>query len=63
MVTPFLKYPKLLSIFTAALQSEQSPSLRRELLRVLGIIGAVDPHEHAKRLLEVCVYGSICYCW
>ena len=42
----------MLAIFNKSLQSEQSPTLRRELLKVLGIIGAVDPHEYAKAMVD-----------
>eukprot|EP00742_Colponemidia_sp_Colp-10_P007030 GILJ01007544.1.p1 GENE.GILJ01007544.1~~GILJ01007544.1.p1 ORF type:complete len:2402 (-),score=355.14 GILJ01007544.1:281-6541(-) len=46
VIRPYLKYPNLLDIVFNALKGEQSWTLRREVIRVLGIIGALDPYRH-----------------
>jgi FKBP12-rapamycin complex-associated protein len=42
-IEPYLKYHDLLSILTDSLSSQSPWPVRREVLRVLGIIGALDP--------------------
>ena len=46
VIDPFIIYPHLLDILLNAIQTEQLPSIRREVLRVIGIIGAIDPYKH-----------------
>nr|ABB13529.1 target of rapamycin kinase [Chlamydomonas reinhardtii] len=42
---PYLEYPQLLSVLLRMLH-EGHPAQRREVIKVLGIIGALDPHTH-----------------
>ena len=42
---PYLEYPQLLGVLLRML-SEGTPVVRREVMKVLGIIGALDPHTH-----------------
>jgi serine/threonine-protein kinase mTOR len=46
VVTPFLRNPALLDIFLNLIKTERAPLIRREVVKVLGIIGAVDPYKH-----------------
>ena len=46
VVTPFLRNPALLDIFLHLIKTERAPLIRREVVKVLGIIGAVDPYKH-----------------
>ncbi|KAH3893902.1 hypothetical protein DPMN_018054 [Dreissena polymorpha] len=50
VVEPYKKYPKLLEVLLDFLKTEQSGGIRREVLRVLGILGALDPHRHKTNL-------------
>lgn len=50
VVNPYTKYPNLLGALVRILRTEQSPFVRRETMRVLGILGALDPYRH--KLLE-----------
>lgn len=43
VVEPYFKYSKLLPTILTALKGEQSWNVRREIHKVLGILGAVDP--------------------
>lgn len=45
-IDPYNKFPMLLEILTGFLKHEQSHSLRRETMRVLGLLGALDPYVH-----------------
>lgn len=45
VVTPYMEYPQLLGMLLHML-SEGSPLARMEVLKVLGIVGALDPHTH-----------------
>ena len=46
-MSPYLEYPQLLSVLLRMLnEGEGSPHVRREVLKVLGIVGALDPHTH-----------------
>ncbi len=44
VIQPLVEYPQLLQIFGRILKSEPNPSVRREVIKVLGIIGALDPY-------------------
>ncbi|MEW5308376.1 MAG: hypothetical protein WDW38_000344 [Sanguina aurantia] len=45
VMTPYLDFPQLLSILLRMLH-EGSPVQRKEVMKVLGIVGALDPHMH-----------------
>ncbi|XP_064459506.1 serine/threonine-protein kinase mTOR-like [Ornithodoros turicata] len=46
VVDPYHKYPALLDVLLNFLKVEQFPSIRREAIRVLGLLGALDPFKH-----------------
>lgn len=50
VTNPYLQYPSLLGALVRILKTEQAPPVRRETIRVLGILGALDPYRH--KLLE-----------
>lgn len=45
-VTPYYKYPFLIDILINFLKTEQQRAIRRETIRVLGLLGAMDPYKH-----------------
>lgn len=45
VMSPYLDFPQLLSLLLRLLHEGSAPG-RREVMRVLGIIGALDPHTH-----------------
>ena len=50
VVSPYIAYPSLLGALVKILRTEQAPPVRRETIRVLGVLGALDPYRH--KLLE-----------
>ncbi|CAH1240669.1 MTOR [Branchiostoma lanceolatum] len=46
VVEPYTKYPSLLEVLLNFLKTEQAPGIRREAVRVLGLLGALDPYIH-----------------
>ncbi|CAG8528851.1 8861_t:CDS:10, partial [Acaulospora morrowiae] len=46
VIEPYQKYPKLLTILINILKTEQSLSIRRETVKLVGILGALDPYRH-----------------
>ncbi len=44
VIEPYTRYPDLLGVLLKGLQAEQSLDIRTELLKVLGVLGAIDPH-------------------
>ncbi|CAO1620602.1 unnamed protein product [Sympodiomycopsis kandeliae] len=46
VIDPYLKYRNLLSTIVRILKTETSPAVRRETIRVMGILGALDPFRH-----------------
>lgn len=46
VIQPLLDYPQLLGMLVAILKLENSPHIRRETVRLLGILGALDPYKH-----------------
>ncbi|KAF1874686.1 hypothetical protein Lal_00007300 [Lupinus albus] len=48
VITPYNEYPQLLVLLLKLLNGELVWSTRREVLKVLGIMGALDPHMHKR---------------
>ncbi|KAJ3676103.1 hypothetical protein LUZ60_003515 [Juncus effusus] len=48
VITPYNEYPLLLGLLLKLLNGELAWSTRREVLKVLGIMGALDPHTHKR---------------
>ncbi|GMM28463.1 phosphatidylinositol kinase-related protein kinase [Martiniozyma asiatica (nom. inval.)] len=46
VIQPLLDYPQLLGILVNVLKSDSSSSTRRETVKLLGILGALDPYKH-----------------
>ncbi|XP_047315173.1 serine/threonine-protein kinase TOR isoform X1 [Impatiens glandulifera] len=46
VITPYIEYPILLGLLLKLLHGDLEWSTRREALKVLGIMGALDPHAH-----------------
>ena len=51
-IEPYKKYPHLLEILLGFLQTETSVQIRRETIRVLGLLGAIDAFEYKKNVLK-----------
>ncbi|EEH19714.1 hypothetical protein PABG_01973 [Paracoccidioides brasiliensis Pb03] len=46
VIEPYLEYPHLLAVLINIVKTEQTGSLRKETIKLLGIIGALDPYKH-----------------
>ncbi|KAG0688350.1 phosphatidylinositol kinase- protein kinase tor1 [Pichia californica] len=46
VIQPLLDYPQLLGLLVNILKSETSTIVRRDTVRLLGILGALDPYKH-----------------
>lgn len=46
VVTPYMEYPNLMDLLLNLLKTEHQTRERRETLRVLGLLGALDPYKH-----------------
>lgn len=46
VVDPYKDYPDLLEVLLKLLKTELSVAIRRLTMKVLGIIGALDPYTH-----------------
>ncbi|KAF9509645.1 hypothetical protein BS47DRAFT_139059 [Hydnum rufescens UP504] len=44
VIAPLLDHPQLLGILTRILRTEQNQQMRRETIKVMGILGALDPY-------------------
>lgn len=44
VVQPLVDHPQLLQVLSRILKTEPTQSVRREVVKVLGILGALDPH-------------------
>ncbi|XP_012282445.1 serine/threonine-protein kinase mTOR isoform X2 [Orussus abietinus] len=53
VVRPYTKYPSLLDVLINFLKTEQQPLVRRETIRVLGLLGALDPYKHKMNLGQI----------
>ncbi|CCF58185.1 hypothetical protein KAFR_0E00310 [Kazachstania africana CBS 2517] len=50
VIDPLLDYPELLGILMNILKFEQSIDTKKEIIRLVGILGALDPYKH--RVIE-----------
>ncbi|CAL1276555.1 unnamed protein product [Larinioides sclopetarius] len=50
VIEPYEKYPNLLELLLNFLKTEQSATIRREAIRVLGLLGALDPFKYKVNL-------------
>ena len=46
VIQPYLDYPDLLDLLVNIIKTEQQGSLRKETIKLLGILGALDPYKH-----------------
>lgn len=46
VIQPYLDYPHLLDLLINITKTEQQGSLRKETIKLLGILGALDPYKH-----------------
>jgi FKBP12-rapamycin complex-associated protein len=46
VIEPYYEYPDLLDVLFNFLKTEQTTGIRKEVIRVLGLLGALDPHKH-----------------
>ncbi|XP_063975702.1 serine/threonine-protein kinase mTOR [Diachasmimorpha longicaudata] len=53
VVKPYMQYPSLLEVLINFLKTEQQPIIRRETIRVLGLLGALDPYKHKMNLGQI----------
>ncbi|KAG9134054.1 hypothetical protein Leryth_004753 [Lithospermum erythrorhizon] len=53
VITPYNEYPQLLGLLLKLLNGELAWSTRREVLKVVGIMGALDPHVHKRNQLTL----------
>jgi hypothetical protein len=56
VVTPYTRYPTLLETLLGFLRTEQKATIRSQTLRLLGLMGALDPYQHKMMMGQV---GSI----
>ncbi len=52
MIEPYFKYPQLADLVLNGVKIEQVPSMRLEVIKVLGILGALDPYKYKMNQLH-----------
>jgi hypothetical protein len=53
VVTPYTRYPTLLDTLLGFLRTEQKLTIRHQTLRLLGLLGALDPYQHKMLMGQV----------
>lgn len=46
VIEPYMEYPQLLAVLINIIKTEQTGSLRKETIKLLGILGALDPYKY-----------------
>ena len=46
IIDPYLEYPHLLAVLINIIKTEQTGSLWKETIKLLGILGALDPYKY-----------------
>ena len=62
VITPLIDYPQLLPLLGRILRTETSLVVRREVVKVLGILGALDPYRRKVRFSRAnfrCIYLTV----
>ncbi|XP_006461841.1 hypothetical protein AGABI2DRAFT_151460 [Agaricus bisporus var. bisporus H97] len=49
VITPLVEYPQLVPLLSRILKSDGAKNMRREVVKVLGILGALDPYRRKTR--------------
>ena len=57
VMAPYMDFPELLAVLLKMLH-EGTAATRREVMKVLGIIGALDPHTHKTNQASLKVWGG-----
>lgn len=52
VIEPYTKYPQLLGLLIRFLKTEKNQTIRRETIRTMGILGALDPFKHRVRTIS-----------
>lgn len=52
VIQPYLDHPHLLDLLVNIIKTEQQGSLRKETIKLLGILGALDPYRH-QQIIEL----------
>ncbi|KAI9827848.1 MAG: phosphatidylinositol kinase- protein kinase tor1 [Thelocarpon impressellum] len=50
VIDPYIEYPQLLTTLINVVKTEQTGSLRKETIKLMGILGALDPYKHQQVL-------------
>ena len=53
VVTPYSRYPNLLETLLGFLKTEQQSTIRSQTLRLLGLLGALDPYKYKQNTGQV----------
>jgi len=53
VIEPYQKYPHLLGMLMRFLKTEKSQNIRRETIRTMGMLGALDPYRHKVSLQSI----------
>ena len=58
MIQPYQQFPSLLELLLSFLKTEQLKPIRQQTLRVLGLLGALDPYKHKMNLGHIDIQGD-----
>lgn len=58
VVEPYNKHPQLLVDLLNFLRTEQRPTIRKQTLSLLGLLGALDPYKHRMNLGQIDTRGT-----
>ena len=47
VIEPYTDYPRLMNVLVSVFTEEKNPEIRQEVIRVFGILGALDPWQEA----------------
>ncbi|KAG0362437.1 phosphatidylinositol kinase- protein kinase tor1 [Gamsiella multidivaricata] len=52
VIDPYLNYPILLDILMSIIKTEQSVRIRQETVKLIGVLGALDPYRHKQLVIK-----------
>lgn len=63
VIQPLVDYPQLLPMLLRILRNESTNFAKREVVKVLGIVGAIDPFRRKVCSAAVCLFVRKIYCF
>ena len=53
VIMPYFDYPQLMDLILNQIKTENNPTIRQEIIRVLGLLGGLDPYKYSQLQMKL----------